>query len=140
MDKEDLFAGAVFPNSPPQRNKSSKYGINKWFITVDEYEYNLFPPFINAGAYIMSRHTMKRIYLASHFVKMFRFDDVYLGIVAKKCGITLMTLCCEKFYKQYELIRKKSGMNLKSVIAAHLYFEREKLEDIWLQQVKLGNA
>ena len=130
-----MFAGAVFPRSKPVRAKSSK-----WFVSVDEYEYNRYPPFINAGGYIMSRHTMKRIYLASHFVKMFRFDDVYLGIVAKKCGITLMTLCCEKFYKQYELIRKKSGMNLKSVIAAHLYLEREKVEDIWLQQVKLGNA
>ena len=126
-----MFAGAVV-HSVPQRAKSSK-----WFITVDEYEYNRFPPFINAGAYIMSRHTMKRIYLASHFVKIFRFDDVYLGIVAKKCGITLMNLCCEKFWRHIGL---RSRTNLKSVIAAHLYFERKKLEDIWLQQVKLRNA
>ena len=130
MENKVFFAGAVVAHQPPAREKS-----NKWYIKIEEYEYNVYPPFVNAGAYVMSRHTMKRIFLASHYVKKFRFDDIYLGIIAKKCGIIP--------YRSKSFWRHRgpfSGTNMKSAIASHLFYERDKLEDIWLQQVKLGNA
>lgn len=113
------------PRRHPSRGES-----NKWYIKIDEYEYNIYPPFINAGAYVMSQRTMKRMFLASRFVKMFRFDDVYLGILAKKCGI--IPYSSKKFW-----VRRGpfSGTNMKSAIASHLYYEGHKLEDIWLHQV-----
>ena len=75
--EEDLYAGFVC-FVPPVRDKSSKF-----FVTFEEYEYNMFPPFINAGAYVISSKTIRKLYLASHFVKMFRFDDVF---VFTKCS------------------------------------------------------
>ena len=63
----------------------------------------------------MSRHTMKTMYLATHFVKLFTIDDVYYGIVAKKCGIKL-------FSSNNFLVNPKMFMesDKKFVIAAHL--------------------
>ena len=50
---KDFYAGYVC-NVPPVRDRSSKF-----FMGIDEYEYNMFPPFINAGAYVVSQKTMK---------------------------------------------------------------------------------
>jgi hypothetical protein len=45
-----LFAGEVFPDSSPLRHKSSK-----WYVTLEEYPFDRYPPFITAGAYVLSR-------------------------------------------------------------------------------------
>ena len=136
MEDQDFYAGAVVPiyHRTPHRNNSIENG--KWKISIEEYKYNLYPPFINAGAYVMSQHTMKTMYLATHFVKKFPFDDVYYGIVAKKCGMKLFD--SRNFRKPIRPIRM--GSDMKFTIAAHLQEERHQVENIWKQQVKLGNA
>ena len=127
--EKDLYAGFVC-FVPPVRDKSSKF-----FITFEEYQYNMFPPFINAGAYVISNKTMKKLFLASHFVKLFRFDDVYMGILVKKCGIT--PFHSKRFWRFRE---DRSIEDLNFTIASHEFHNTKELEDIWLQQVKFGNA
>ena len=95
----------------------------------------MFPPFINAGAYVISNKTIRKLYLASHFVKMFRFDDVYLGILVKKCGIT--PFHSKRFWRFRE---DKSIEDLNFTIASHEFSNSKEMEDFWLQQVKFGNA
>ena len=127
--EKDLYAGFVC-FVPPVRDKSSKF-----FITFEEYQYNMFPPFINAGAYVISNKTMKKLFLASHFVKLFRFDDVYMGILVKKCGIT--PFHSKRFWRFRE---DRSIEDMNFTIASHEFHNTKELEDIWLQQVKFGNA
>ena len=127
--EEDLYAGFV-SFVPPVRDKASKF-----FLSLKEYPYNMFPPFINAGAYVISNKTMKKIFLASHFVKSFRFDDVYLGILVKKLSITPFH---SKHFWRFREGRRISDMNF--TIAAHEFDDTNELEDFWLQQVKFGNA
>ena len=83
----------------------------------------------------MSRRTMKKLYFASHFVKHFIFDDVYYGIVSKKCGIKL-------FNSTNFLANPKTFLesDKKFVIAAHLRGNFDQIENVWKQQVKAGNA
>ena len=133
LEEQELFAGFVNTRSKPQRNKKVEKG--KWKISIEEYNYNYYPPYISAGAYVMSRHTMKTMYLATNFVKRFIFDDVYLGMVAKKCGINL-------FSSTNFLVNPKIFMesNKQFVIAAHLRGNFDQAENVWKEQVKLGNA
>ena len=133
LEEQELFAGFVNPRSKPQRNKKVEKG--KWKISIEEYNYNYYPPYISAGAYVMSRHTMKTMYLATNFVKRYIFDDVYLGMVAKKCGIKL-------FSSTNFLVNPKIFMesNKQFVIAAHLRGNFDQAENVWKEQVKLGNA
>ena len=135
LEHENFYAGAVVPIYQRQPHRDNRIQNGKWKISVEEYEYNLYPPFINAGAYVMSQHTIKTMYLATHFVKDLPFDDVYYGIVAKKCGLKLFD---SKNFKRNT--RKRMGSDMKFAIAVHLKGERHEVENIWKQQVKLGNA
>ena len=130
LEDQELFAGHV--NTVDGR-KAMREG--KWKVSIEEYSYSLYPQFINAGAYVMSRHTMRTIYFASHFVKRFIFDDVYYGIVSKKCGIKLFN--SSNFGADTE---KFLAGDKKFVIAAHLKGNFDKVNKIWQQQVKVGNA
>ena len=61
-----LFAGFVF-NSAPHRHKSSK-----WFVSLDEYKYDMWPTYVTAGVFLMSREALQEMYCASLYTKHFR--------------------------------------------------------------------
>lgn len=128
-DDVRLFAGFVFV-SRPHRHKSSK-----WYVPLEEYPYHLWPPYVTAGAYILSKEAFADMYYSSLYTKHFRFDDIFLGLVAKKAGIE--PYHCEEFHfykKDY------TKFNYKYVIASHGYGDPNELLYVWNEQKALGNA
>ncbi|XP_043591063.1 beta-1,3-galactosyltransferase brn [Bombus pyrosoma] len=124
-----LFAGFVFVSSP-HRHKSSK-----WYISLNEYPYHLWPPYVTAGAYILSREALLDMYYTSLYTKYFKFDDIFLGLVAKKADIE--PFHCEEFHfykKDY------TKFNYKYVISSHGYGNPNELLNVWNEQKALGNA
>lgn len=124
-----LFAGYVI-QSAPHRHK-----LSKWFVTLEEYPYHMWPPYVTAGAYVLSREALLDMYYASFFVQRFRFDDVYLGIVAKKVG--LEPYHCGEFHfdkKPYSI------RSYQYVVASHGYSNPIELERVWNQQKEAGNT
>jgi beta-1,3-galactosyltransferase / beta-1,3-N-acetylglucosaminyltransferase len=61
-----LFAGFVF-NSAPHRHKSSK-----WFVSLDEYKYDMWPTYVTAGVFVLSREALQEMYCVSLYTKHFR--------------------------------------------------------------------
>lgn len=122
-ENQDIYAGYVF-KSAPQRIHSSK-----WRVSLEEYPWNKWPPYVTAGAYVVSNKYMKMLYAGSLFVKHFRFDDIYLGIVAKKVGIKPVHCPYFHFYK------KSYNLNgYKNVIASHGYDNPADLVTVWNEQ------
>jgi len=118
---DDLYGGYVFPNSSPMRHM-----ISKWYITLDEYPYRKFPPFIAAGCYVLSIKSARLFYMASKLIKLFRFDDIYMAILAHNIGIEPMNIENVKYYSPtYE-----PNLYASNVIAAH-GFKGKELSDIW---------
>lgn len=124
-----LLAGYVFFSSP------MRHKISKWYITVKEYPYSKYPPYVTAGAYLVSFPALIDLYYTSLYTKHFRFDDIYLGIVAKKAGIT--PLHNENFYFWKKDYNKDS---YSSVIASHGYEDPDELLKVWNEQRTLGHA
>ncbi|KOC60281.1 Beta-1,3-galactosyltransferase brn [Habropoda laboriosa] len=124
-----LFAGFVFVSSP-HRHKSSK-----WYVPLSEYPYHLWPPYISAGAYILSKEAFLDMYYTSFYTKHFRLDDIFLGLVAKKAHIE--PFHCEEFH-----FRKKdyTKFNYKYVVTSHGYGNPNELLNVWNEQKGLGNA
>ncbi|CAH0757495.1 unnamed protein product [Diatraea saccharalis] len=121
--EKHLYTGYVFMSSPLRLRTS------KWRVSLDEYPWDKWPPYVTAGAYVLSNKSMKVLYVGSLFVKHFRFDDIYLGIVAKKVGVRPEH--CAKFHfykKQYD----KEGY--RDVIASHGYDDHEELVRVWNEQ------
>lgn len=61
-----LFAGFVF-SSAPHRHQSSK-----WYVSLDEYPWHMWPPYVTAGAYILSREALLDFFYVSMYTKHFR--------------------------------------------------------------------
>ncbi|KAJ8730376.1 hypothetical protein PYW07_017414 [Mythimna separata] len=123
--KDDyLFAGYVF-KAAPQRFKTD----NNWRVPFEEYPWDKSPGHsghITTCAFVVSNKAMKDMYVASLFVKHFRFDDIYLAIVAKKLGIT--PTHCPDFHFHKKLF---SYVPYQTVIASHGYGNHEELVRVW---------
>lgn len=61
-----LFSGFVF-SSAPHRHKSSK-----WHVTLGEYQWHMWPPYVTAGAFILSREALIELYYTSMYTKHFK--------------------------------------------------------------------
>jgi beta-1,3-galactosyltransferase / beta-1,3-N-acetylglucosaminyltransferase len=124
-----LFSGFVFQSSP-HRHKSSKF-----YISLDEYPWHMWPTYVTAGAYILSREALLEMYYAAMYTKHFRFDDIFLGIVANKAHID--PLHSEEFY-----FYKASyvGHSYKYVIASHGYGNHEEMLHVWNLNKAAGYA
>lgn len=117
-----IYAGYVFNSSIPQRDR-----FRKWYASLSQYPYSRYPPYVTAGAYVVSRDAMKEIYIASRYVAHFAYDDVYLGLIALK--IKLFPLHVNQFYF-YKKPYIRAG-DYKDVIASHGFSDADELREIW---------
>ncbi|KAM3955569.1 beta-1,3-galactosyltransferase brn-like isoform 1-T1 [Aphomia sociella] len=118
-----IFAGYVFKSAP------LRFKTSKWRVSLEEYPWNKWPPYVTAGAFVVNNRAMKILYVGSLFVKHFKFDDIYLGIVAKKVGIKPMHSHQFHFYK-----KKYSKDDYADVIASHGYDDHDELIRVWTEQ------
>lgn len=124
-----LFAGYKF-FSAPHRHQTSK-----WYVSLQEYPFHLWPPYITAGAYILSRRALEELYYGSLYTKHFRFDDIYLGLIAKKINLEPFHSSYFYFYKE-----KYPSKNYKFLIASHGYENSNELLKVWSESRAEGNA
>jgi len=125
-----LYTGFVFSSSRPHRHKSSK-----WFVDLEEYPYDFWPPYVTAGAYVLSRDALVDMYFTSYYTKMFRFDDIWLGLVARKAGLDPFHSKDFHFYPQPYTVTA-----YKYVVASHGFSQPSELFRVWSQQKEAGNA
>ncbi|CAG2116619.1 unnamed protein product [Medioppia subpectinata] len=125
-----LYTGYLFPKSPPLRHKTSK-----WFVSLEEYPYSLYPPYITAGAFVLSNTSLIDMYFGSLYTKHFRFDDIYVGILAKK--LSIIPRHNPNFYF-WSLSYSASAF--EDVIASHGFGDPKNLLIAWNQQKSLGFA
>lgn len=62
-----LFSGYVI-SSRPQRHKTSK-----WRVTLEEYPWHMYPTYVTAGAFVLSREAIIDMYYVSKFTQHFRW-------------------------------------------------------------------
>ncbi|XP_018567208.1 beta-1,3-galactosyltransferase brn [Anoplophora glabripennis] len=128
-DDVKLYTGYVF-KSAPLRNYFSK-----WYVSLQEYPYHMWPPYVTAGAFILSRSALTDMYYSSFYTQHFRFDDIYVGLLAYKAKIE--PLHCDEFHFYRKAYNK---LNFEYTIASHGYGDPEELVTIWAEQNSLGNA
>lgn len=124
-----LYSGYAF-NSSPLRHR-----ISKWYVSLEEYPYHMWPPYVTAGAYILSNEALKAMYYTSFYTKHFRFDDIYVALLAYKSNI-------EPYHSEYFHFYKQSynKPNYEFTIASHGYENPQELLKVWNEQKFLGNA
>jgi hypothetical protein len=76
-----LYAGYI-PYGQPGRDPKSK-----WYVSLPDYPFDKYPPFISAGAYLVSMEVLIDFHIAMMYTRRYIFDDVFVSIVAKKLGV-----------------------------------------------------
>lgn len=126
-----LFTGHLIPYVGPIRNPHSKY-----FVPVQLYEPNLYPPYCGGGGFILSGYTASVIYNMSHSITFIPIDDVYMG----------MCLAKAKLLPSHHLGVRTAGLDIPSIdsydpcyykemllvhrfLSGNLYFMWHKLHD-----------
>lgn len=125
-----LYAGYLLPDARPHRHRSSK-----WFISLEEYPYDRWPPYITAGAYVLSRQGLMDMFYASYFTQMFRFDDIWLGLIAQKANLEPLHSPEFHFHRKRYSVR-----GYRYVVASHGFADAKELVRVWNQQREAGNA
>lgn len=129
-DDVRLWAGFVFDRSRPHRHRSSK-----WFVDLDEYPFDFWPPYVTAGAYVLSREALVDMYFTSFYTEKFRFDDIWLGLIAHKAGLDPFHSSEFHFHPQPYNVH-----DYKYTVASHGYSDPKELVRVWSQQKQAGNA
>jgi PREDICTED: similar to AGAP002097-PA len=125
-----LYSGFVFPSSWPIRIK-----LSKWYLSLSEYPFAKFPPYVTAGAIVLSNSALVDIYYTSLYTKPFRFDDIYLAILAKKIKIKPIHNSNFYFWK-----KSYTPQGYSEVIASHGYDNPQEMITLWEEQKRLGHA
>ena len=84
-DRRTFLTGYVYKESRPRR-----FLNDRWFISIDDYPYDRYPPYVTAGCFLMSRSNARLFSLASQYLPLFRFDDIYIGLLAYSMSIGIV--------------------------------------------------
>ncbi|NXE92011.1 B3GN5 glucosaminyltransferase, partial [Menura novaehollandiae] len=102
---EDIYLGRVVHQGVPDRDPESPV-----FVPIHQYPEEFYPDYCHGSAFLMSQDVARKVYVAAREVPLSVPPDTFVGICAKKAGITPMhssrfsggkhisyNRCCYKF-------------------------------------------
>ena len=84
--RRTFLTGHVYQRSRPRR-----FIYDRWYISTNDYPYDRYPPYVTAGCFLMTRSSARLFYFASKYNRLFRFDDIYIGLLAYSMSIQLIS-------------------------------------------------
>lgn len=76
VPNERLYMGWRYDSSP------FRLRFQKFHVSVIEYPFDAYPPYITAGAVLLTGQTVREFRAAVQHTALYRFDDIYTGILA----------------------------------------------------------
>lgn len=116
---EQLYAGYRYDSSP------FRLKFQRFSISLDDYPFAMFPPYITGGFVILSPQAVKEFYYAAQYLVHIKFDDVYAGIVAYMLGYEAQNL---NTTFTTPVIRDEKHFNFTTKISEHGYTSDELLQ------------
>ncbi|XP_066930767.1 beta-1,3-galactosyltransferase 5-like [Clytia hemisphaerica] len=81
--KDRLYAGHMYEGLGPHRNNFSK-----WYVSKEEWAPKNYPPFAPGMAVILSRFVIKKMVPYFDWVKPFKLEDVYIGMLVNYANVS----------------------------------------------------
>ncbi|OWF34822.1 N-acetyllactosaminide beta-1,3-N-acetylglucosaminyltransferase 2-like [Mizuhopecten yessoensis] len=133
-EAERLYMGYVYKDTMPVRKETSNAYIEKWIISEKEYAFSTYPDYIFGGCIIMSMRTVVEMYMIIPYTKPIVMEDVYVGILASRLGITPSHTDLIDVYVTYSNTEK-----FKTLIASHYYKTSHMLRQAWECHLSIVN-
>lgn len=80
---EDVYTGRVIHQRVPDRAPQSP-----GFVPIHRYSEEFYPDYCDGRAFVMSQDVVRKVYVAAKEVPVSLPPDIFVGICAKKAGIT----------------------------------------------------
>lgn len=80
---EDVYTGRVIHQRVPDRAPQSP-----GFVPIHRYSEEFYPDYCDGSAFVMSQDVVRKVYVAAKEVPVSLPPDIFVGICAKKAGIT----------------------------------------------------
>ncbi|XP_047537047.1 beta-1,3-galactosyltransferase 5-like [Vanessa atalanta] len=97
---KNLLMGYVLNNTLPRRNKQ-----NKWYVTFEEYNRNIYPPYLSGWYYIISPKIASVMCEEAMYNTYFWIDDIFVtGLLSESLGLKLKELPKNFWLEYYELL------------------------------------
>lgn len=124
--RRTLLTGYVYKESRPRR-----FLHDRWFISIADYPYDRYPPYVTAGCFLMTRSNANLFYLASNYIRLFRFDDVYIGLLAYSMSIDIL--------ENNHLFSSYSSSSSSNILRKHHQNKRNFIENLsqWWNSFRL---
>ncbi|CAG9536913.1 unnamed protein product [Cercopithifilaria johnstoni] len=113
-----LYAGWKFDTRPFRTR------FHKHRVSIATYPFNRYPPYISAGAVLLSSQTIREMYYAIQYTRLYPYDDIFAGILAKSLKLTV------KHNKNMRFWKTAVSVEEKTLICAH-GFEGERLSSVY---------
>ncbi len=84
-ERQTFITGYVHELGGPRR-----YPYSPWYISMVDYPYDRYPPYVQGGCILMTRYNARLFYIASKYTRLFRFEDVYIGMLAYSMSTRLI--------------------------------------------------
>ncbi|KAA0187711.1 Hexosyltransferase [Fasciolopsis buskii] len=120
MEYERFIGGFVYHQMKPMRHPS-----DKWYLSYDSYPFEIYPPYATGGSIILSRPVVGLLVSGMPFVKFLWIDDVYLGFILMKYGISPKHLSGVFYF------RLDSFFELRHAISSHGFSDSRLMHDGW---------
>jgi hypothetical protein len=118
---KNTFICNYYEHSKVRRSIESKF-----YMTSEEYSPEEYPPYCDGPAYMFTTDLVKPYYDASHYIKQFVFEDVYMGLLALKHKSTFLNI--KEFY-----VKKGNWTNATNIDSKYFLLARdfEEYNQFW---------
>lgn len=100
------------------------FKVSKWSVSFKEYKYIFYPKFHHGGSILTTFAVIKKMIMVAPHVKYFRFDDVYIGMLADVLGLDL-------YHEHRFKFHPAAVTELDKVLTSHGFRGHGKLLEAW---------
>ena len=129
--KDRLYAGNMYVNFGPHRNHTSK-----WFVSKEEWAPEKYPPFAPGMAIILSRLVIEKMVPYFDWVKPFKLEDVYVGMLVNKANVSGLGIRKQVGLEFYDIQNRKYCSYSSTVIAFHKVINSNCMTSLTNQSMK----
>lgn len=110
VNTKNTIMGKLNPNPRVRRKNNTKF-----FVPYSEFKFKKFHPYCDGPAYLITSDLFKPLYEKSKYIKLFHFEDVYVGMLAYQLNVKFERLTKGfVFPKEQALSRVKKFSGLMS--------------------------
>lgn len=130
-----------------EKSRPERFVNDRWYASITDYPYNMYPPYVSTGCFLMTRYSARLFYIASKYTRLFHFDHIYMGLLAYSMSVQFIpnndlfstSLSAKNIFNNRtdassgwkRFLRRKADLHSRRKPICYRGYRAEKLIEIW---------